>query len=157
MGLFAPGTPRIALLDGSGNKLKTLYLPAPDKSSGVTLEWAEKSYDTDLLDGSESCRRLGWIPELVIKYGAYNDLLNTTGRPIGGLDGNLADINSLLSLLDTAPGLLKVSPGPLAGGFVVNKTTVSAMGVAGGQGTVTGLQITLRGGAICATKTLGAF
>jgi len=157
MGLFAPGTPRIALTDGNGNKVKTLYLPVPDRTGGLTLEWVEKAFYTDLIDGSESCRRLGWIPQLVLKYAAYNDLLNTTGRTLGGNDGNLADINALLSLLDAAPGLLKVSPGPSAGGFVVMKTTVSALGVAGVQGIATGLQITLRGGSICATKTLGAF
>ena len=157
MGLFTPGTPRIALLNGSGTKLKTLYLPPPDKGPGLGLEWVEKAFDANLIDGSESCRRLGWIPQLVLKWGAYNDVLQTVNRAFGSADGNVADILSLLALLDTAPGLLKVSPGPSAGGFVVNKTTISPMGVAGSQGIATGLQITLRGGAICSTKTLGAW
>lgn len=156
-GLFAPGMPRIALLDANGNKLKTLYLPPPPKNKGVTLEWVEKAFYTDLIDGSESCRRLGWIPQIVLKYQAYNDILPLYGIPIGGNDGNLADITSLMSLLDSAPGTLKASPGPSAGGFVVNRVNVSAMGVAGSQGTVTDLTLTLRGGSIYSAKTLGAF
>ena len=157
MGLFTPGTPRIALLNGAGTKLKTLYLPPPDTGPGLGLEWIEKAFDANLIDGSESCRRLGWIPQLVLKWANYNDVLQMGNRPFGNADGNVADINALLALLDTAPGLLKVSPGPSAGGFVVNKTTVSPMGVVSSLGIATGLQITLRGKTICSTKTLGAW
>jgi len=153
--LWSVGCPRIALLDGLGTKIKTLSLPAPDRADGVTLEWVEKAYDTDLIDGSESCRRLGFIPVLTLKYAAYNDLIRTSALTIGGLDGNMADILSLLSILDTAPGYLKVSPGPTSGGFVVNKTVVAAMGISGPV--TTGLQIVLRGGGICPTKVLGAW
>ena len=153
MGLFAPGTPRLKLISSG----LTLYLPPPDKGQGVTLEWVEKAFNADLIDGSESCRRLGWIPQVTLKYGAYNDVLRTCGLTIGGANGNLADINSLLALLDTAPGLLRFSPGPAAGGFVVNRVTVGAMGIAGAQGIATGLSITLRGGVIYSAKILGAF
>jgi hypothetical protein len=157
MGLFTPGNPRIALLDGAGNKLKTLYLPAPDKTGGVTLEWIEKAFYTDLVDGSEATRRLGWIPQMVMKWNAYNDLLPTSGRAIGAADGNVATMVALLALLDAPPGFLSASPGPSAGGFVVQRVKVAPIGIAGAQGVATGVEITLRGGAICATKTLGAF
>ena len=153
MGLFVPGTPRLKVISSG----LTLFLPPPDKGKGVTLEWIEKAFYTELIDGSESCRRLGWIPELKLSWAAYNDCLKTTSMTIGGANGNLADINSLLSLLDLAPGLLSASPGPAAGGFVVQRVTVGAMGVAGALGIATGLQITLRGGAIYSTKVLGAF
>ena len=157
MPLFTPGTPRVALLDASQNKVKTLYLPMPDSENGVTLEWVEKAIYSDLIDGSESCRRLGWIPELKLRWSAYNDIQQDSGRPIGGCDGNQADLNSLMALLDTPPGFLQVSPGPSAGAFVVNRVTVGAMGVAGFQGVATGLQITFRGGAIYPAKVLGAW
>lgn len=157
MGLFTPGTPRIALLDGSGNKLKTLYLPEPDRQNGVNLEWVEKASYTDLVDGSESCRRLGWIPVLTLSWAAYNEVFSITGRTIGGADGNQADLLSLLALLDADPRRLKVSPGPSAGGFVAGRVTVSGMGVVGGIGIATGLKITIRGGPICSSKVLGAW
>lgn len=155
MSLFVPGTPRIALLDSNGNKLRTLYLPPPDRTGGIGLQWVEKAFDANLIDGSESCRRLGWLPQLKLKWSTYNDVLQTQARPIGGNDGDLADINSLLALLDSPVGTIKVSPGPSAGGFVVNKTTISEMSVDGPV--TTDLTITLRGGAICASKVLGAF
>ena len=145
------GTPRLALIGGN-----SYFLPPPDKGS-LTLEWVEKAIDSNLVDGSESCRRLGWLPQLTMSWATYNDFLNTTGKTIGSANGNLLDFASLLAVLDNAPGTLKVSPGPSAGGFVINKTTISPVSVAGNPGITTGLKLTFRGGAICASKTLGAF
>jgi len=152
---FKPGTPRIALLDAGQNKLLTLFLPPPEKGS-PTLEWIEKATYTELIDGSESCRRYGWIPELKLKWTYYNDL-DGRGLTIGAADGNLADINSLLALLDNPPGFLKASPGPTAGGFIVQRVTISAIGATTALGIPTGLEITLRGGTVYSSKVLGAF
>ena len=156
MSMFFPGTPRIALLDATGVKVKTLFLPPPDKVGGVTLEWAEKGTYRDLYDGSEFTRRYGWIPQVVLKWGAYNDVLPTLGLTIGGLDGNLADMDSLLGILDAPIGCIRFSPGPRAGGFLVKRVVIAPIGVAGG-GIATGLQLTLRGGDKYSAKILEAF
>jgi hypothetical protein len=156
MGLFFPGTPRIALLSG-GVKILTLYLPPPDKGKGLGLEFIEKGFYPELIDGSESCRRLGWIPELKLQWTAYNDLIPIQGWTIGAANGNQASVSALLAMLDNTPGTVEISPGPSAGGFIINKTTIPSFGIAGAQGIVTGLQITLRGGAILTSKALGAW
>jgi hypothetical protein len=155
MAFFLPGTPRLALLDAGGNTLKTLFLPAPDK--GVpTVEWVEKGFNAELIDGGESNRRLGWLPQITMSWSVYNDT-DGLGHTIGNADQNLASISALLDLLDTPPGLLKVSPGPSTGGFVVNKVTVQPIGIVGLAGFAAGLKVTFRGGTIQPSLTLGAF
>ena len=155
MTFILPGTPRIALLDAGQNKLKTLFLPAPDK--GVPkLEWIEKGINSELVDGSESNRRLGFLPELTITWAVYNDQ-DGQGHAIGGNDQNLADIASFMAIMDAPPGFTSISPGPSAGGFVVNKTTIRPIGIIGLAGFAAGLEVTFRGGMIYPTKILGAF
>jgi len=156
MTFINPGTPRIAILNTDGSTNRMLYLPAPDRGSGVAQEWQEKSILTELIDGSEQCRRLGWIPSLTLKWAIYNDVLQNTPYSIGVLNGQMASYDTLMSILDGAPGTLKISPGPSAGGFVVQSVKTSPVGIAG-PGLAAGLQVTFRGGAICPTKTLGVF
>jgi len=144
--LFNTGTPRLATLDpaGSGAKTASFFLPVPN-NDGVKLEWVEKSDTYELIDGSEGIRLFGWIPELTITWDVY-----------GSASGNQLDYTSLLTVLNTSSGFLKVSPGPDAGGFVVNKSTISAVGNTAG-GMATGVDITFRGSAICSSRVLGAF
>ncbi len=133
----------------------TFDLPMPDPGY-PTLEWVEKAFKTDLVDGSESLRRLGWIPVLTLKWSAYDDR-NTEGWTLGGPGvGNRPSYLDLMALLDNAPGGISVSPGPTAGGFIAQSWTVNATGILP-NGFAKDLQITFRGGAICSTKTLGAF
>jgi len=155
MTFILPGTPRIALLDATQLKLKTLFLPAPDKGS-PKLEWIEKGINSDLVDGSESNRRLGFIPELTLSWEVYNDT-DGQGHAIGGNDQCLADIASFLAIMDAPPGYISISPGPSAGGFVVNKTTIRPIGIIGMAGFAAGLEVTFRGGTILPSKLLGAF
>ena len=158
MPVFFPGNPRIAQLDpgGSGAKVLTLYLPVPNREQGATLEWVEKSSNEELYDGSECCRRLGWIPEVVLTWDIYDDVNQMSPYPLGTTNNCQATYAALMAILDTAPGFLSVSPGAGAGGFVVNSVKVSPIGMVG-YGFAAGLSVTLRGGTICSTKTLGAF
>jgi len=155
--LFNTGTPRLATLDpaGSGAKTASFFLPVPN-NDGVKLEWVEKSDTYELIDGSEGIRLFGWIPELTITWDVYDDINPNYGYVIGSASGNQLDYTSLLTVLNTSSGFLKVSPGPDAGGFVVNKSTISAVGNTAG-GMATGVDITFRGSAICSSRVLGAF
>ena len=150
---------RIAILDpgGSGSKVATYYLPPCDKQGGLSLEWVMKAVDTTLFNGGESTRLLGWLPELKCKWSVYDDLNAFYGYTIGSAAGNQLDFNSFLAVLDTNPGFLSVSPGLTAGGFVVNKVTVSNFSVTSVGSLATGVTVTFRGGTIYANKTLGAF
>lgn len=149
------GTPRIALLNTNGTKAKTLYLPPPDRSNGISLEWIEKAVDTTLVNGSESTRRLGWIPQITLSWSVYDDVTASYGYSYGSTDGHMASYSDLMTLLDNQPNTLKLSPGPTAGGMICNKITVSAVGV--NQGLTTGLKIVFRGGQILSNKGLGSF
>lgn len=130
------------------------HLPPADKG-GISMTWEEVSIDSKLIDGSESTRRLGWIPELSLSWAAYNDRQANHGLAIGSNSGQLLDFASLLSVLDAAPGTLKISLDGVHG-FTINKSTVAPFGVAGKPAIATGVQITFRGGGIRSTKTLGA-
>ncbi len=152
MTIFVPGTPRIKLTTVLGAPV--VYLPMPDPGF-PTLEWVEKSYKTDLINGSESCRRLGYIPEITLKWGAYDDR-TTEGVAIGLANGNRPSFADLMSILDSAPGSISISPGPSAGGFAAQSWSVKTVGVLPG-GFAKDLSITLRGGTICSTKVLGSF
>ena len=152
MSYFAPGTPRIRLLTIVGGPI--VYLPMPD-AGYPTVEWDEKSFKTDLIDGSESLRRLGWIPVLTMRWAAYDDR-EDEGRPIGRANGNRPSIVDLMSILDSVPGTISVSPGPSAGGFIAQSWSMNGIGVHPG-GFAKNVEVTFRGGAICATKVLGAF
>jgi hypothetical protein len=155
--IFKPGLPRIALLSGyAGTKVKTLWLPSPDPGQ-PTLEWIEKGFNAELIDGSESNRRLGWLPELRMKWSFYNEIDPGGNLTVGSADGNVADLVTLLALLDNPPGWLTCSPGPTAGGFLVNRVTLSPIGVVTPLGIPEGLELTLRGGLIYSSKVLGTF
>lgn len=124
MGLFLPGIPQLALLGTANNtasKVKTLFLPVP--SAGVPeVEWEEKADLTDLIDGSESNRRLGFIPTITFKWALYVDQVSAVltegvsmgawGITIGPNNGQMPSIADLLVLLSAAPGCLEINPGP---------------------------------------------
>ena len=157
-----PGTPRIALLNTDGTKAKTLYLPMPDRGMPTT-EWVEKGQVEELVDGGEANRRLGYLPQLVLQWSIYVDqisaslpLVGAWGHLIGSADGQMPSMQDLLDLLDNDPGTLKVSPGPTAGGFIVESCKIKPIKV-NKLGQAEGVEITLRGGTIMAHKTLGAF
>lgn len=157
MALFYPGTPRIALLNADLTLNKTCYLPPPSNDEGVGLTWEEKNQVKTVIDGSERCWRLGWIPELTLSWKYYDDFSKRWPHPVGNADGNLLDINSLLALLATPPGLLKISPGPSAGGFLVQSHKVAELRIATDMGITAGLRITFRGGKICSSMILESF
>lgn len=169
-----PGLPRIALLNTSGVKLKTLFLPMPDKGL-PKVRWNEKGQVKDLIDGSEANRRLGWIPEVTFRWSVYVDQISASftdgstmgawGLAVGPNNGQMASMNDLLVLLSNAPGLIAISPGPglpgapfIAGGvgFVAQSWTISEIG-ANPLGQAEGVSITFRGGAIQSSMVLGAF
>jgi len=110
----------------------------------------------ELYDGSEVWRQLGWIPVIVMRWSAYDDRPGE-GYTLGIADGQRPAITDLLNILSYAPGMFSVSPGPAAGGFVAQSWKESAIGVIGNAGYAKGLEVTFRGGAICANKTLGTF
>lgn len=140
MPLLQTGPIRLALLDASGTKLKTLYLPAPDKD-GLGLEWAERGKTWDLDNGGQMSRLVGFLPILKVRWGAYDE------RPgqyaIGLNDGNRPGLEDLLWLLSQPSGRIRVSPGLSAGGFTVDRPQVKPIGR---KGTIyTGLEVTFRG------------
>jgi len=151
MPIFAPGTPRIKVIASGA----VLWLPMPDEGL-PTIQWIPKGPVKELIDGSELWRQLGWIPEITMSWSAYDDRANE-GFTIGAANGNRPAITDLLTVLSGAPGSFSISPGPAAGGFVVQSWHESPIGVTGGQGWAKGLQVTFRGGTICSSKILGAF
>ncbi len=158
MSYIVPGTPRIALWTGGagiGSKVSTWYLPAPDNKGGLKLAWVQKGWWPELIDGSESARVLGWLPELSLTWSAYNDVLPLYGT-IGSASGDVLDINSLLAVLDNPASNLEVSPGPSAGGLFPAKITVNPLGIVA-NGIAAGLKLTFRSGAIYQQKILPAF
>jgi len=156
MTFINPGVLRLATLDSSGVKINTYYLPPPNNGDGLTLEWIEKSITKELIDGSESTRRFGFIPKLTLNYSIYDDKNAIWGYTIGSANGNQLDFASLLSVLDSNPGFISISPSLTAGGFAVNSAKISPLGIVVG-GFATGVSITFRGGTVLATKVLGAF
>jgi len=148
------GPIRIApLASVGGSKIKTLYLPSPDKD-GLTLEWIEKVSQVDLIDGSPRTRLLGFVPQVVARWNNYNDQPGY-GFSIGISDGQRPDLESLLSVLSCRSGLLSVSPGVSAGGFVVDRISVQPISKRGGV--YSGLEVTLTGRSVMPTRTLGVF
>lgn len=151
MALLQVGPIRMAVLNSSGVKLKTLILPTPSKD-GLELEWAEKSTTTELIDGSEKTRFLGFIPQLTVKWSAYDESVRG-GIAIGTNDGQRPTLESLLPLL--VNNMVRVSPGMTAGGFTAAKVEVRSLGK---QGLLyTGLQVVFRGGAVRAQRDLEVF
>jgi hypothetical protein len=158
MTFITPGTPRIALLNSDGVTYASVnYLPPPDANNGMQLEWEEKNQTKVLIDGSEATRRLGWVPNLTLRWTVYNDVLRMNAYPIGSANGDQLDIISFLALLDNPCGSLYISPGPSAGGFVVQTTKISPIGIVTGSGIAAGVEINFRGGSIYSSKVLGAF
>jgi hypothetical protein len=154
--LITPGPIRLAVLNSiGGTKLKTLWLPIPDRKS-PELEWVPKETNMDLVDGSERTRRLGFIPVLRVKWSPYDDRA-VFGRTIGIAEGNKPSLEQLLPILSMAPGFLKVSLGDGATpyGFVVGRVDVDKMAYR--SSTFTDLSVTFRGRDIVADRTLGAF
>jgi len=158
MTYFQPGALRIATLSPADQvtKLGTFYLPSPNRSNGLAFEWIEKSLTKELIDGSESTRRFGFIPQVTLSWSIYDDLNPLYGYPIGSATGNQLSFPALLAIMDITPGFIRFSPSTVDGGFNVYSVKIAKLGVTI-AGLVTGLSITLRGGEILPTKVLGAF
>jgi len=151
--IFQPGTPRIGLL-AAGVRNATLWLPMPD--AGLPqIQWIPKGSVKELVDGSEVWQQKGWIPQLTMTWSAYDDR-STEGWTLGTANGDRPAITDLMTILSGAPASFSVSPGPAAGGFVVQSWHEGPTGVEPG-GFAKGLQVTFRGGAICTSKILGTF
>jgi hypothetical protein len=154
-----PGNPQISLWSGGagvGTRLYTWYLPPCDKGRGLGLEWVQKGWWPELYDGSEAARELGWLPELVLQWEKYQDVMALGGQTIGIGAGNLLDFVSLMSVLDNPASNLEVQPGPGAGGLFPNKIIVSPIGIAG-NGLAAGVRLTFRSGPIYPSKILPTF
>ena len=136
-----------------GGKARVLYLPVPSKD-GLSLEWEQKATSKDLINGSPRTRVLGYVPVLTCKWSAYDDR-PWNGYVIGTNDGCRPDLESLLIVLSQPTGMLAISPGPSAGGFVVDSVNVSGLGKAGQF--YTGLQVVFRGRDIAPEMALGPF
>lgn len=134
----------------------TYTLPAPERNTGINLEWEEQSFNAKLITGGESNRRLGFLPILTLSWSVYDDKNALYGNSIGGLAGQQLDYNSLLSILDTTPGYLWVSPSMSGPGFIVNTAKINRTGIVAGN-FATGVSITFKGGTIYPTKTLQAY
>lgn len=158
MSLIVPGTPRLKVY--AANDLvtlqKTLYLPAPSAGDGVGLEFVQKAFRKELVDGSERSRRLGYLPVLTLKWKVYNDNADQ-GFTIGQADGNMLGIADLLAITSLDADRIKVSPGPAAGGFQCSQITVSGLGIIGRSGFASGVQVTFRGRNVQADQSLGTF
>ena len=107
--LLQIGPLRIATLnsDGTGTKVNTYYLPAP---SDIKITWEEKGINSILYNGSESNRRLGFIPQVDITWSIYDDINNRYGYTIGTANGNQLTFDGLMSVLDATPGFISFSP-----------------------------------------------
>lgn len=159
----APGTPRIRLLNVAGTPV--LYLPMPNKGL-PTMEWVEKGQIKELFDGSEANRRLGWIPQLTLRWSVYLDQIQASftegvtpgawGLVIGTANGQMPSMADLLTILSGAPGSISISPGPSAGGFVAQSWKIKPIGV-NPLGQADGVEIVFRGGAIQSSMALGGF
>jgi len=150
------GPCRIAIVNGSGVRTSTYYLPPPDKDTGISLVWDKKAYNETLYDGSEVERLLGFVPELTLSWSIYDDKNAIWGNQIGSSNGNQLDFLSFMSILDTPSGYISVSPGMTAGGFVCSSWKVDQIGTLVG-GLATGITVTFRGTGIYSTRTLGSF
>lgn len=132
---------RLALLDATGVKLKTLYLPMPDLD-GFDLSWDERGRTWDLDDGGELTRVKGFLPVLKVRWSAYDDRLGR-GYTIGTGDGQRPTLEDLLWFLSQPSGRLRVSPGLASGGFTVNRARPKGIGYKAGY--YTGIEVTFRG------------
>jgi hypothetical protein len=157
MTFIQPGTPRLAVLNTDGSYAASYFLPPPNAEGGMSLEWEERNQTKVLVDGSDATRRKGFIPVLTLTWAIYDDVNAKNGHVIGGANGNQLDINSLLAVLDNPVGTLKVSPGPSAGGFVIQTTKIGPITIVKGLGIAKDVSITLKGGTICSAKILGSF
>jgi len=145
---------RISTLATDGvTKTASYFLPP---CSNLTLEWVEKNIVKELIDGSETCRRFGWIPQLSCTWSIYDDVNALYGKTIGTATGNQLSFAGLMSVLDNKPAALWISPSLTAGAFQPGSVSVSAIEAISG-GFASSLQITFRGGTIYSTKILGAY
>lgn len=153
MSLMETGVIRLATLDGDGDKLLTYYLPAPSMD-GLELEWEEQSSTVTLATGGRRTRRVGFVPTLTVRWKLYDERTGQ-GYSIGIGDGERPTLEQLLVILSQATNTLKVSPGPAAGGFVVDQVVVKPIGKKGPY--YTGLQAAFHGRVSTDTRTLGTF
>lgn len=155
MTLSLPGPIRLAVLSGiGGTKVRTLWLPAPDKKQ-PELSWDKKAITQELVDGSERERKLGYIPILRVAWRPYDDRPGE-GYTIGTADGQRPAAEDLLKLLSYPSGWLKVSAGPApAYGFVVGRVEVGKVPLIG-RGFYD-LEVTFRGRDVQADQSLVVF
>ncbi len=153
MSLLQASPLRLAVLDASGAKLKTLILPTPVEG-GLELEWVDKLHTWELDDGGELTRTLGYLPQLTVKWTYYDE--RPAGRyPLGTDNGQRPSLEDLLVILSQPSGRLRVSPGLSAGGFTVDRCQVKPIGR---RGLVySGVQVVFRGRYARPTRSLEAF
>lgn len=153
--LLQPGVIRLALLTTvDGSKLKTLYLPPPARD-GLSLEWLEQSSTMTLVSGSPRTRLLGFVPVLTVRWNVYDDR-SGQGYTIGSADGNRPNLDSLMLLLSNPTGLIRVSPGPSAGGFTADSIQVKSFGVISPT-FGSGLEVVFTGRTLVSTRSLEVF
>jgi hypothetical protein len=154
MAFLQTGVIRVSpLVAVGGAREKTLYLPPPSVD-GLRLEWLEQASRAELIDGSPRTRRLGYVPRLTVRWNVYDERPGQ-GWVIGTGDGQRPGLEALLGVLSCASGRLAVSPGLLAGGFVVDDVNVRAIGLKGPV--YSGLEVTFTGRDVFSTRTLGVF
>lgn len=121
MPVLVAGPIRLAVLDGAGNKLRTLYLPTPDMG-GLELGWEEKDNTWDLLNGDPLTRSLGYLPVLTCKWSSYDE--RPEGRwPLGTANGQRPCLDDLLVILSGPTRTLRVAT-LTGGGFTCDKVQV---------------------------------
>jgi hypothetical protein len=149
-----PGPIPLAVLDSSGNKVKTLYLPAC--GSGMRLlEWEKDSEIRKIPRVGERERINGYLPILTLKWPIYDERPGR-GYVIGTANGQRPTAEQLFQIVSAASGSLKVGQGIGGTGFVVGVIKVSGTKLVLG-GFAGDLQLVLRGRDYRSEMTLGAF
>jgi hypothetical protein len=152
--LLQTGIVRLALLATvDGVKVSTAYLPPPSVK-GMNLEWDKKASTKDLVTGGERTRVRGYLPVLTCTWSVYDERPHQ-GYVIGTGNGQRPGLEDLLGMLSQPTGMLRVSPGPSAGGFTVDSVQVRPLSKEGDF--YTGLQAVFRGRDPLPSMTLGVF
>jgi len=131
------------LLQASPIRLKvgtTTYILPPPAKGGLSLEFVQKATTRENLSGAELTRKLGYVPVVTAKWPLY------LPSKYPQYAGQMPSIEELLTILSGPNKSYSVSPGLTTGGFLVDSSTVKALGVAGPY--ITGLEVTFRGATI---------
>ena len=163
--LLEIGPIRLAVLDGLGNKAKTLVLPPPNAKNGLRLSWDDTGiFDYKFENGGQGTRAIErpHIPKLVVAWGPYPDLPDVDTAlglyPIGNGNMQRPTWEQLVELTSSLYwGRLRISPGMSAGGFDVSKVDGKEYGLVQGTGYCEQLELTFYGTHGRSTKTLDVF